>query len=163
MKTAGKRGVGAHCVPDGTPAGHGPAEFRRQSRRNVRPGAAYTHLTSYCSALCLVERRYVKALARPGSSEKNHKNNSRKTGSYKYVSLKALLHARCKEGLLLLPAENGFVNGIQILRGIIGDNDLPLLLIPVDGHSGSQPAAECSGHTPQIGIPGFFAAPVGIQ
>ena len=94
---------------------------------------------------------------------KKHKNNSRKTGSYKYVPLKALLHARCKEGLLLLPAENGFVNGVQILRGIIGDNDLPLLLIPVDGHSGSQPAAECSGHTPQIGIPGFFAAPVGIQ
>lgn len=136
---------------------------RLRGGRNVRPGAAYTHLTSYCGAPCLVERRYVKALSRPGSSEKKHKNNSRKTGSYKYVSLKALLHARCKEGLLLLPAENGFVNGVQILRRIVGDNDLSLLLIPVDGHSGSQPAAECSDHTPQIGIPGFFAAPVGIQ
>ena len=140
-----------------------PAEFRRQSRRNVRPGAAYTHLTSYCSASCPVEHRYVKTLSRLGSSKKHHKNNSRKTGSYKYVPLKALLHARCKEGLLLLPAKNGFVNGVQILRGIVGDNDLSLLLIPVNGHSGSQPAAECSGHTPQIGISGFFAAPVGIQ
>ena len=162
-RQVGSEGGGALRARRARLRGGRPAEFRRLCRRNVRPGAAYTHLTSYCGAPCLVERRYVKALSRPGSSEKTHKNNSRKTGSCKYVSLKALLHARCKEGLLLLPAENGFVNGVQILRRIVGDNDLSLLLIPVDGHSGSQPAAECSGHTPQIGIPGFFAAPVGIQ
>ncbi len=50
-----------------------PAEFRRQSRRNVRPEAAYTHLTSYCGAPYPVECGYVKALSRPGSSEKNTK------------------------------------------------------------------------------------------
>ena len=159
----GSEGGGALRARRARLRGSRPAEVRRQRRRRGRPRAAGAPGTSYCGAPCLVERRYVKALSRPGSSEKNHKNNSRKTGSYKYVSLKALLHVRCKEGLLLLPAENGFVNGVQILRRIVGDNDLSLLLIPVDGHSGSQPAAECSGHTPQIGIPGFFTAPVGIQ
>ena len=42
------RKAGAHRVPGGTPAGgDAPAEFRRLSRRNVRPRAPYTSQLPY--------------------------------------------------------------------------------------------------------------------